>query len=414
MIIWIFFKANGVFTDWTAIRCKKSWKKWSGWRFIKRSRPVLWQNRFCRREKGKVWRCLCWPWRTSIMHREATGGKVLSVYKTEHQNTRLITKVQVWWQRNCRTWTYQNLISSIWYLLCRKNYKSSWSRHSLSFRTWCSYKVRGSIEFWQRHIYFKIWGMKTPYHTKAWSHMHRIIAHHFLHCKWASSNSLELILSSIRKALRFNEACTSRLDYLRNLIKTWIDLITIWRMSKRSWCTISVLGLFFSSQRCFYPNHVDEPDEVEQQISVSYCGSWQKFNSATFLRWESTLQVREAFLLIRVMTFVGYLNSVAIDRGLQFTSSEWEFFTHDTGSEVHALGVESHGCFGSGKRYHLYLQLIFQKVQKSMPNILDELALVFAGKACDDNAGSNELVPTLLNLVCFQGFLRGHNSYTRI
>lgn len=80
-----------------------------------------------------------------------------------------------------------------------------------------------------------------------------------------------------------------------------------------------------------------------------------KFSGVIFLDRETTLHMWEALMRILVITFIRYPDTLAVDRGPQFTTNEWSSLTHNTGTEVHSSGVEGHNAIGAGEKYNSFL-----------------------------------------------------------
>lgn len=121
-----------------------------------------------------------------------------------------------------------------------------------------------------------------------------------------------------------------------------------------------------------------------------------KFSAACFVGRETTIDIWEAFLSIWVVRYIGYPDALALDKGPQFTSKEWESLMKEADIEIHPSGVESYNALGNGERYHAFLLKIYDNVRADAADISEERALSLAIKARNDTDGPNGLVHTLL------------------
>lgn len=99
---------------------------------------------------------------------------------------------------------------------------------------------------------------------------------------------------------------------------------------------------------------------------------------------------------IWIVRYVGYPDKLALKQGQQFKSKEWESLMKDAGIEVHPSGVESHNELGTREQYHAFIRRVYNKVLTDSVDISEDRALSLPVKACNDTAGENGLVSTVL------------------
>ena len=141
-----------------------------------------------------------------------------------------------------------------------------------------------------------------------------------------------------------------------------------------------------------------------------------RFNAATFMEGETSAAVWNSFLKSWTTTYIGMPGSMLVDQGSTFLSDEWQHGCDLNHIELVTTGSQSHNSLGAGESYHAYLRRIYNKTQKSFPNIPDSVALALSVKAINDCTGPNGLCPTLLVFGTFPQLpspaLRDHQSQT--
>lgn len=122
----------------------------------------------------------------------------------------------------------------------------------------------------------------------------------------------------------------------------------------------------------------------------------KKFSAATFLMGEGSENVWEAFLTCWVETYIGFPDTVVLDQGSQFQSSELRSLVQATGINHVDVSFESHNAMQETERYHAYLRNLFERAGLEHPDLTAEILLQLAVKACNNTAGRTGMVPALL------------------
>lgn len=85
-----------------------------------------------------------------------------------------------------------------------------------------------------------------------------------------------------------------------------------------------------------------------------------------------------------------------LDKSKEFQSSEFCSLLNTANVQRKDAGVESHSSLGETERYHPYLRHVSENVCIQHPEMSDKVTLQLASKACNDTAGPQDIVPTLL------------------
>lgn len=121
-----------------------------------------------------------------------------------------------------------------------------------------------------------------------------------------------------------------------------------------------------------------------------------KFSAAVSLTDRSAAATWKSFVNAWAVVYIGFPDIISADEGPEFRSSEWKNLLQTAGIQFKLSGVESHNAINSGERYHSYLRSIFERVRNEHNELDNDDILSIAVKACNDTAGPNGLVPTLL------------------
>ena len=92
--------------------------------------------------------------------------------------------------------------------------------------------------------------------------------------------------------------------------------------------------------------------------------------------------------------------SLLVDHGSVFVSSEWKYASNINLIQLQVTGIESHNSLSAGETYHAVLRRCYNKIRTDFPKLSDELLLAMATKAMNDTAGPSGLIPTLLVFGC--------------
>ena len=93
------------------------------------------------------------------------------------------------------------------------------------------------------------------------------------------------------------------------------------------------------------------------------------YNSAVFLKGQSTEHIWGAFLETWVMLYIGLPDCIHADYGSVFANPPWRRILSEFGIKLKLSGIESHNALGSGERYHTPLRRIYYKVRDTVPNL---------------------------------------------
>lgn len=107
--------------------------------------------------------------------------------------------------------------------------------------------------------------------------------------------------------------------------------------------------------------------------------------------------------VLGLQPYIGYLDVVILDQGLQIKSTEFSGLLSTAGVQKKRAEVESHNALGEAGRYHAYLRNVFEKVQSVHTGVAKETLLALAVKRIMAPLGRQESSTSFLFLVLFQG-----------
>ena len=122
------------------------------------------------------------------------------------------------------------------------------------------------------------------------------------------------------------------------------------------------------------------------------------FMNAAFLPDVSTATLWRYVEKIWLNTYLGPPEYLITDAGRHFTGTDFKQNVKQRLVDIKVVPVESHNSIGKTERYHGMLRRAYEILRKQITKeeADDDSVLQMAVKACNDTAGPNGLVPTLL------------------